>query len=221
MINVAEERPVRKDVARNRARLLQAADEVFAARGGNATLDDIARHAGVGVATAYRHFANKQALLEAMFAQRLEQIVELLRAAEAEDDPRAALESFLYRLGELQSDDKGMREAMASSPALDKSEQIRNEVTPGISLLFDRAKAAGVLRPECEVADIGMVVHMLGAASEFSDERAPQLWRRYLDLLLDGLFAEGQPRHAMGVPALTLEQALETVQRIQKEKARR
>ena len=91
----AEPRRMRADAARNRQRLVDAAEEVFAARGLDATLDDIARHAGVNVATAYRHFDSKHELARAFLQRTLDRAVAMAEEAAAVEDPLAGLAQFL------------------------------------------------------------------------------------------------------------------------------
>ena len=86
-------RTLRKDAALNRERLLAAAGELFAQRGLNVTLNDIAHHAGVGVGTAYRRFANKEEVIDALFEQRLQEVAALANEALAEPDAWEALVS--------------------------------------------------------------------------------------------------------------------------------
>src|SRR6201747_135225 len=103
-------RPLRKDAAENRERLLTAASELFAERGLNVTLNDIAHHAGVGVGTAYRRFANKEEVIDALFEQRLMEVASV--AQESLDDPDAwrGLVSFLERALHLRHGDQGLNE---------------------------------------------------------------------------------------------------------------
>ena len=203
-------RVVRKDVARNRALLIAAADEVFTERGADATLDDIARHAGVGVATAYRHFENKQALIAAMFEDRLGKILQMLQDADALADPREAFETFVYGAAAMQAHDRGAREAMRTDHGIDKVSAIRERAQPIAQRIVERAKAAGILRPELETNDIPMVLWMTGAISDYAGPASPDLWRRYLDFVLDGMLAASLPRRTITVPALGQAQ-LETV----------
>ncbi len=199
-------RVVRKDVARNRALLIAAADEVFTERGVDATLDDIARHAGVGVATAYRHFENKQALLAAMFEDRLNKILQMMLNADALPDPRESFEAFVYGIASLQAHDRGMREVMRTDHGIDKVSAIRQRVQPVALRIVSRAQAAGILRPELEPNDIPMVLWMTGAISDYTGPVSSDLWRRYLDFMLDGMLAESLPRRTISVPALDEEQ---------------
>jgi AcrR family transcriptional regulator len=195
-------RVVRKDVARNRALLIAAADEVFTERGADATLDDIARHAGVGVATAYRHFENKHALLAAMFEDRLNKILEMMLDADALPDPRESFEAFVYGIAAMQAHDRGMREVMRTDHGIDKVSAIRQRVQPIALRIVSRAQAAGILRPELEPNDIPMVLWMTGAISDYTGPVSSELWRRYLDFMLDGMLAESLPRRTISVPAL-------------------
>jgi AcrR family transcriptional regulator len=195
-------RVVRKDVARNRALLIAAANEVFAERGADATLDDIARHAGVGVATAYRHFESKQALLGALFEERLGKILQMMLDADALPDPREAFEAVVYGVAALQAHDRGMREVMRSDHGIDRVSAIRERVQPIAIRIVERARAAGILRPELETNDIPMVLWMTGAISDYTGVVSPDLWRRYLDFMLDGMLAESVPRRTITVPAL-------------------
>ncbi len=205
MTSDAAERPVRKDVARNRALLLRAADEVFAARGVDATLDEIAKHAGVGVATAYRHFENKQALLEALFEDRMNRVLDLLRHTEQIDDPREALEHFLYGVGEMQAADRGLRESLGADHGVRKAEEIRDQLEPHVERLIRQAQEAGVVRPEFELTDVPVLLWMTSAVSDYTGGISPTLWRRYLDFLLDGIAGAGVPRRTVTEPPLDLE----------------
>jgi AcrR family transcriptional regulator len=198
----APARPVRKDVARNRALLLQAADVVFAERGVEVTLDEVARHAGVGVATAYRHFDSKQALLEALFEGRIERISQRMLEAERLDDPREAFETFVYQACEMQARDRGMREVVHANHGLPTAAVFRERLEPIARRIVERAKAAGVLRPEFDVLDIPMLFVIVGGVSDYAGAIEPELWRRYLDILMDGLLAAGTARRTLSVAPL-------------------
>lgn len=205
-------RPVRKDVARNRALLIRAADEVFAERGVDATLDEIAKHAGVGVATAYRHFENKQALLEALFEDRMTKVLGLLEQTEEIDDPRLALEHFLYGVGEMQAADRGLRESLGADHGVQKAEEIRERLQPHLERLIVRAQQAGVVRPEFRLTDVPVLLWMTSAVSDYAGGISATLWRRYLDFVLDGIAGDGVPRREITVPPMDLDQ-VETAMR--------
>src|SRR4051794_27535899 len=105
-------RTLRRDAALNRERLLAAARELFADRGLDVTLNDIARHAGVGVGTAYRRFANKGEVIEALFEQSLEDIAAVAREALDDPDPWLGLVGFLERSLQMQFGDRGLNQIM-------------------------------------------------------------------------------------------------------------
>lgn len=202
-------RPLRKDAARNRALLLQAARDVFAERGLEASLDDVAHHAGLGVGTAYRHFANKYELAQAIFAEAIDQVIELAdRAAEAED-PFAGIVSFLESAAEMQSSDRGLREVLMGVHDPERMEQVNERISGPLTTMVDRAKRAGTIRPEVEATDLGVVLLMLCTVADITGDAAPDLWRRYLPMLLDGLRA-GSALPVPAVPEDVLRKAMNT-----------
>jgi len=196
------ERPLRRDAERNRQRLLQAARELFAERGLKVTLDEIAHHAGVGVGTAYRRFDSRDALVAALFEQRLGEIVALADAALSEEDPWRAVEQLLERILEMQAADRGLKELLlGSSRAMEQVEEIRERMRPRAEELVRRAQAAGVLREDFAATDLPLLQMMVSAVIEVSTPERPDLWRRYLALLLDGMRAPGQaPEPLPGPP---------------------
>ena len=183
-------RPLRADAARNRARLLAAAREVFAERGLDATMDEVARRAGVGVGTAYRRFRNRDDLIAALFEERLEEFMAILDAALADDDPWRGLSGFLERSMEMQAEDRGFKELMLqSAEGPERMRRFRAQIRPLVGELVRRARDAGELRPDVVEDDIVLVSLMTGAVSEFAQGVEPRLWRRSLALQLDGLRA--------------------------------
>ncbi|HEU5266101.1 MAG TPA: helix-turn-helix domain-containing protein [Jatrophihabitans sp.] len=187
MTSVATSRPLRKDAARNRELLLAAGREVFAERGLEASLDDVAHRAGLGVGTAYRHFANKYELARAIFAQAVEDIVDLAHRCAAAPDPWQGIVGFLEGAAAVQTTDRGLREVLSGVHDPEDLDAINARVAGPLGELVARAKAAGVLRPCVEATDLGLVVLMLCTVTDVAGDIAPQLWRRYLALLLDGL----------------------------------
>jgi len=183
------DRPLRRDASRNRDRLLQAARELFAERGLDVPMDDIAERAGVGVGTAYRRFANREEIIAALFEDRMAAYLALAEAAVAKPDPWAGLVAFLERSLAMQAADRGLKELlMRDRRTLDRVASARERLLPLLERVVARAHEAGVLRPGVTADDVGMLSHMLGATADF----APDLWRRYLPLVLDGLRA-GDP----------------------------
>ena len=182
-------RPLRRDAARNRGLLLAAATEVFARDGLAATLDDIARHAGVGVGTAYRHFANKQVLIDSLVMEQMDRVTGFAVAAAATiDDPWSAFETFVRQSVELQAANRSLREVMAADQGAAHA-HARQRLAPAIEALVCAAQASGQMRPDIVVTDVPAVFWMLGAVVDQTHDVAPELWQRYLNLLLAGMRA--------------------------------
>jgi AcrR family transcriptional regulator len=185
---------LRRDAELNRRRIVEAAREVFRERGLSATLDDVARHAGVGVGTAYRRFANKDALVDAVFEDMIDRVEESAREAVADPDAWHGLASSLEKVCELQAFDRGLREVMlGTGRGPQRQALVGRRVKPLVDVLVTRAKEQGALRADAEPWDIPMIQLMVSAVTDNTGE--PELWRRYLRLLLDGLRArpDGQP----------------------------
>src|SRR3954470_882819 len=111
----APARPLRRDAELNRRRILAAAREGFGLRGLEATLDDIAHHAGLGVGTVYRRFPSKEHLVEAMFVEQMDEIRDMAERALADPDPWEGFTSFLVNTAALHSSDRGLRDVMLSN----------------------------------------------------------------------------------------------------------
>lgn len=185
-------RAKRADAALNSQRLVQAAREVFAEQGLSATLHDIAEHAGVGIGTIYRNFASKQQIVETLYDAAVESALSDVEAALRLDDPWTALVTFFEVTAESQARDRGLTETLLRTESIGPHESTAHKILDAVSPLFDRASAAGVLRPGVSVTDILPIFAMLGAVYRVSDGR-PELWRRYLAMLLDGLRGDGRP----------------------------
>ena len=192
----------RKDAVRNRDRLVAAAREVFAEHGFGATLDDIARHAGVGVATAYRHFPNKKAIAAEVLTDATEAIAADARRALDIEDPWAALVGFFEATGARQAADRGLYQTLTGQGDAAEQARIWPEIIASVTALFGRAARAGVLRADAVPQDIAAITVMLGPAYVMSREISPDLWRRYLHLMLDGLRATDRPPLAVPPPPL-------------------
>src|SRR3954452_12471054 len=182
------EAPLRKDAARNRERLLTAASELFAERGLNVTLNDIAHRAGVGVGAAYRRFANKDEVIDALFEQRLQDVIAVAQEALATTDAWAGLVSFLECSLHMQFGDRGLTEIM-NSPQLgrERVNQSRDRIAPLMTQLVDRAKEQGAVRPDFDQSDLFFMQMALAAVIDRTRGVAPDLYRRYLTLWLDGI----------------------------------
>jgi AcrR family transcriptional regulator len=189
-VPVATVRPLRRDAELNRRKIIESARIVFSERGFGATLDDIAHHAGLGVGTVYRRFPSKEHLVEAMFVERMDEVRELAERALEEADPWDGFVSFLTHTAELHSDDRGLREVMLSNNfGQGRVAEAKNRMIPIAVELVRRAKASGRLRADFEATDLAVIHMMIGSVAEYTRDVRPELWRRYLGLLLDGLSA--------------------------------
>jgi AcrR family transcriptional regulator len=198
-----ETRPLRKDAARNRERILAAAREVFAERGLEVTLDDIAHHAGVGVGTVYRRFADKDQLIDALFDQRLDAIATRTEAATEIADPWTAFVSFLEGILEELANDRGLRElSFAGRHGRERVARARARIDPLIDVLVSRAHASGQLRADVGPADVMFVQKMVCAVMDMTRDVSRDAWRRYLTILLDGLRPSRAGTTMLTVPAL-------------------
>jgi AcrR family transcriptional regulator len=201
----------RKDAERNRRRILAGAREVFRDRGVAATLNDVAHHTGVGVGTVYRHFSDKEALIDALFDDMVETVDGYLR--EALDDPDAwhGLTRALDKVCEVQAFDRGLREIMLGTGRGPKrQQQMRERVAPTVDVIVARAQEQGMLRRDITPPDFPILQLMLGAVSDHTGQ--PELWRRYFPLLLDGLRArpENTPMPELRVSDDSLQEAIVT-----------
>jgi len=193
---------MRKDAARNRQRILDAAGELFARRGLSATLNDIAHHAGVGVGTVYRHFPDREQLIDGLFEQRIDEIARLLEEALEDPDPWLGLTRFLERNLALQAQDRGLRELiLGAAGGFERLAMARARLYPMGVQLIARARDAGTLRADTEPEDLPLVQLMLSSVIDVSHDVAPELWRRYLAIVLRGLRSEpGAPEPLPAAP---------------------
>ena len=181
-------RPLRRDAERNRQRILEAASDVFNERGLDVSLDEIARHAGVGVGTVYRRFQTKEELIEALFMDRLDAVAALADEAYAASDPWRGLVSFMERMAEIMAGDLGLRQMlMYATYGRDLVAVARQRNEPLIGRLVQRAQAAGQLRADIQQTDIPFIVFILTEAAHLAYAASPGIWRRYLTLILDGM----------------------------------
>ena len=181
-------RPLRRDAERNRQRILEAASDVFNERGLDVSLDEIARHAGVGVGTVYRRFQTKEELIEALFMDRLDAVAAIADEAYAASDPWRGLVSFMERMAEIIAGDLGLRQMlMFAAYGQDLVTYARERNAPLVERLVKRAQAAGQLRADLRQTDIPFIVFLLADATQLAYAANPGIWRRYLTLILDGM----------------------------------
>jgi len=206
----APARTLRKDAERNRQRILEAAAEVFTERGFEATLDDVARHAGVGVGTVYRRFPDKGSLADALFMERIDRLVGMAEHAQDQPDAWAALVSFLENAAGMLAGDRGLRQLlMFAAHGHDRVAYARDRMRPAIDALIKRAQADGQVRDDLAATDIPMLEFMLGAATEYARHVRPTIWRRYLALMLDALRPARTSTTPLPEPELTPAEVVE------------
>jgi AcrR family transcriptional regulator len=189
-----EARRARADVVRNRRRILAAAQEAFEASGADASYEDIARRAGVGSATLYRHFPTRYALMEEVLRGQVAALCERGRALLDEDDPLGALRAWLREFLAV-SAERGLAEALLSSRRRETEgffDACHSEMLEVGASLLDRARGAGLARSDVQAADVLTLVSMIAASVPVRDGRpgsAPGRAeaRRLLDLVIDGI----------------------------------
>jgi AcrR family transcriptional regulator len=180
--------PLRADAERNRQRLMAAAKDLFRTRGLDVTLDDIARHAGVGTGTAYRRFPNKDALIDALMVDRIGEMADIARECLDEPDPWLGLSGFFHRALALQAADRGLKEVLFSSGrGRERSDQARQQIAPVVGRLVARAVQAGAVRSDMSTTDAALINFMLNTVVDFGRDVEPDLYKRYLAIVLDGL----------------------------------
>src|SRR5690242_18503189 len=151
---------LRADAERNRTALLAAAREIFGEHGLDASLDEIARRAGVGNATLYRRFPTRRDLIAEVFAGQMTGYVELAETALAEPDPWAAFVTYLTRLFEIQATDRGLSELLVTS-GFDEDERLAGLLATaqrGATEVIHRAQAAGRLRADFTRRDLSLLM---------------------------------------------------------------
>ena len=186
---------MRADAARNRGRLLEAAADAFREQGLDVPVAEIARRAGVGTGTLFRHFPSKDDLVAAIVQQKIEAM-----GAAATGEGWAGLEAFMWHAAEMHAKDQGLMHAIKhralQSPTL---HECRGELLAAVGAMVDQAKADGDLREDFEARDVPQLVSAIAATGDD--------WRRYLRIVLDGLNttaaapASARPRSSGSSPA--------------------
>jgi AcrR family transcriptional regulator len=180
--------PLRADAERNRQRLLAAAKDLFATRGLDVTLDEVARHAGVGTGTAYRRFPNKDALIDALMVDRVAELADLARECLEDPDPWRGLTGYFERALAVQAADRGLKEVLFSSGrGRERSNEARRQIAPVVTRLVQRALDAGVVRSDFSTSDVPLINFMLNTVVDFGRDVEPDLYKRYLAIVFDGL----------------------------------
>jgi AcrR family transcriptional regulator len=182
---------LRRDAQRNRDRIVIAARAAFAAEGVAVPVEEIARRAGVGMGTLYRRFPTKEELIDAVLEDAFQDFAGAAEQALAVEDAWAGFRSFLEQAFELHVENRGLKDVLAT-PARGRArlEAARARMRPLVAQLIARAQQQGTLRPDFAPEDMPLLLWTGARVVEASAGVAPELWRRYLGLLLDGLRAE-------------------------------
>jgi len=184
-------RQPRSDVARNRRLLVGAAIESFQEFGWDVPLDTVARRAGVGNATLYRHFPTRDDLHEAAFAEIHERLVAVLARYRDVDDGWRALRELVVEI--YATAPVGPAIGTPAQERLDTSPSLRSvvaEIGEALDRLLRLAQSQGSVRPDVDLEDLGLLLDSVRPVVAVSAEVAPELWRRHLALVLDALRAE-------------------------------
>jgi AcrR family transcriptional regulator len=191
-------RRLRADAARNSERIARAAREVYAESGPDATLDDIARRADVGIATLYRRFPNKEELLRAAIEQGIgEQLSPAIEQALGDDDPKQGLVTLMEATLSMVASERNTFAAAHNAGAL--TTELTAPFLDSMTLLIHRGQQVGVIRADLVPDDVHVIIGMLASlmsCMEFEGDG----WRRYVALMLDGMSPVGASPLPAAVP---------------------
>jgi AcrR family transcriptional regulator len=180
-------RPVRSDARRNRDKLVAVARAAFAAADGTVTLEAVAREAGVGIGTLYRHFPTREALVEAVYAAELDDVTDSAPALLDALAPEEALRAWMDRYAAFVATKRGMADVLRASVASGRiaTPATRRRITAAIGTILDAGVKAGTLRAGPDPEDVTLL--LLGTFLSTVDERDPERTGRMLDLIVDAL----------------------------------
>ncbi len=184
-------KPMRADALRNREKVLEAARAAFATEGQDAQMPDIAKRAGVGVGTVYRHFPTKEALVEALVRDHFSRIADIAEAvAASEGEPWDRLVMLAEICGERCASDRGLAAAVAGSrEMLGVIAGQESRLRAATTRLLDDGRAAGQVRADATVEDVSMLMCSLANIADMENSRPDFSWRRYLEVAFDGMRA--------------------------------
>lgn len=207
--------PRRRDAQERRDKLLAAAQREFATHGVDASLEKIARDAGVAIGTLYRHFPTRLDLLMAAFKPRLQEFLEGAAKALEMDDPWEGFVCYLENLFGVQAGDRGFNDFLSRRfPGNADTEHIHDQMCRQIEDVLTRAQEAGEARPDITQADIVNLIWSNGRIIDATSATAPNAWRRYLYLMLDAYRAERA--HSLPEPPMTEKQLYDAMVHLSK-----
>lgn len=207
--------PRRRDARERRDKLIAAAQREFAARGVDASLERIAREAGVAIGTLYRHFPTRLDLLMAAFEPRLQEFLDGADKALEMDDPWEGFVAYLENLFGVQAGDRGFNDFLSRRfTDSAETERIHDQMCHQIEDVLTRAQEAGEVRPDITQADIVNLIWSNGRIIDATSTTAPHAWRRYLHLMLDAYRAERA--HSIPEPPMTSDQLYDAMVHLSK-----
>jgi AcrR family transcriptional regulator len=178
----------RKDAARNRRRILEAAELVFARRGLDGSIEEVAGAAGVGVASVYRAFGSKADLVQEVFAGVLDRAVAVIDECAMASSGWEALCTTLRRMSEMQVQERGAYQALFE-PSDETALLLREKIEPRLTAIVERARAEGSVREDFAATDVAVLVHVASAAASRMEAHGPELASRHIELLIKGIAA--------------------------------
>ncbi|MFI9509649.1 TetR/AcrR family transcriptional regulator [Nocardia sp. NPDC052566] len=197
-------RRLRADAARNQQRIIAAARQLFADHGLEITLDDVAERAGVGVGTVYRRFANKKELIIEVFEQNLAEFADMADQAYQHPDPWQGLVEFFEYACRYLATNRGFSEVMLElEDDMERFTMVRERIKPRVASIVERAQEAGTVAPGIEASDFFALIHMVDGIADFARTANPDVWQRYVAIILNGVRADSTPRRPLLVPPLT------------------
>jgi AcrR family transcriptional regulator len=184
---------LRADAALNRKLLLAAARTVFSEQGLDAPMTEVARRAGVGIATLYRRFPARADLITAVFDEKMDAYVAAKDAALADPDPWRGFCGYVERVCEMQAEDRGFTFVLTTSfPTARAFEAKRNDAYAGVTELIARAKAAGRLRADFADQDLVLLLMANAGVIAATADTLPDAWRRPVAYLLQAFAADNR-----------------------------
>ena len=181
------DRALRSDARRNREAVLAAAKRLFADQGLDAQMPDVAKAAGVGVGTVYRHFPTKDDLIAALVAERFERLAQRARDSLEMNDAWAGVCEFIRFSAQIQADDRGLCEVMGSRPEVMDAAALAAGLPELCDRMVKRAQRSGELRRDLAWEDIPMIACGLGRITQATMGPATGRWPRLVEIILDGL----------------------------------
>jgi AcrR family transcriptional regulator len=189
---VGTEPALRADALRNRRRILDAAAEAFAEGGLDVGVAEIARRAGVGAGTIFRRFASKDDLVIAIVEERISQLLELAERSLEDEDAAAGFRAFVLGGIEMQIRDRGFFDSAARRIAFDpRLHEARDRMFEASGKVLARAQQAGAVRGDLVAEDVPVLLCAVAGTPPPLLAAHPEIWRRYADIVLDGLKPEG------------------------------